>query len=370
MKARAVLIAYDVGHGDHLLLRLEDGDVRFHAVIDCHWPAPGDPPALADLKAWGVETLDLLALTHPHKDHFLGLARIAEHFTTPPARLLRYADPGLDLRQVADLSLTHGSPAHTELYRLWELTAGSREPHAPVHRPMRGAQPEVSPTPRGRLRVVAPSREAWLAQSERLAAGAPARPNRLSSVQLWRLVDVALLLGGDLEHTDWQEALDRCRASGVDLAVDMIKVGHHGASNALAAGLVEAVRRPDRGNHAVISTPGTHHHPSPATLGALVEAGLRPRCTRFGPVCADLVAARRTAALQLGLRPKRAAARQSAAHGIGMHPVSDERCFGTVRVELEEGGARQVVPARAGARCRLFETRRGADDDGVVDPTP
>lgn len=163
MTIRARLFVYDVGHGDHLLLRVEDGAREFHAVIDCHWLDPDPdrpPPALRQLEAWGVKRLDLLVLTHPHADHYRGLASIAEHFSTDGRTLGYFADPGLDLLLVAEATCTPGSDAHDELVRLHNATHGQKgkgirsgPAHViwapPENRSWGGARSSRSPRPGG-----------------------------------------------------------------------------------------------------------------------------------------------------------------------------------------------------------------------------
>ncbi|MCW8138000.1 MAG: hypothetical protein KIT58_03755 [Planctomycetota bacterium] len=247
----ADLFVYDVGHGDHLLLRVRDGERTFHAAIDCNWPnANAPPPALAQLQAWGVTTLDLLVLTHPHQDHFTGLARIAGYFTAEGRSLRRFADFGLDLRLVADRRFTRGQAAHAELYRLHAAVFEGDPATRPRHSPVPGPFPARSVTDHVTLEALAPVPDRLREQHERLLAGGTVSPNRLSSVLLWRAATWTILLAGDLEADDWDEALRRAAEANIDLRADAVKVGHHGAPNGNPPALWERVVRADRPTHA------------------------------------------------------------------------------------------------------------------------
>ncbi len=220
MSLRASLTVFDVGHGDHLLLRVADGDEPvFHAVVDCNWPSRHEPPpALERLIAWNVTHLDVLVLTHPHFDHFLGLAAVAEHFTAPGRSLGAFMDFGLDLRDVADQH-REGSPARAELYRLYAATFSRRASGVlrPTYWPLRGQRALKSLRSGVALAVLAPSAGAWSEEHARLTNGQRIRPNRISSVLLWRVLGSVLLLGGDLELDGWQQALAASEAEGLPL---------------------------------------------------------------------------------------------------------------------------------------------------------
>lgn len=355
MSVRATLFVFDVGHGDHLLLRIEGGPKPFHAVIDCNWPRRDAPiPALAQLAEWGVEELDLLVLTHPHKDHFMGLAGIAEHFTRPGRRLRRYSDFGLDLRLVAR-RLNRGSPAQHELLRLWDATIGRkmRGLPDPLYFPIIGPVPAKPVAPGATFAAIAPRVEAWTEEDAKLREARTFSPNRVSSVLVWRIVATTVLCCGDLEAPDWKRILEA--NDGEDLRAEIVKVGHHGAATSNPPEVWTRLARPE--TQAAISTRGTEKHPSSETLHLLVRAGVLPRCTNYGPLCEPHVpGAKRSAAVaSLGARARRTD-REWAIDRAGLRRVGDRRCFGTVRFDLGPDGRVATTSAIAGARCHLRES--------------
>lgn len=99
----------DVGQGDGTLIILPDGKL---GVVDAAQSSNGANPVLDAILAHEStlgEPADLafICLTHPHEDHFSGLATI---LTTLGAEKIRtYAESGIDLEFVRDV-LFRGEP--------------------------------------------------------------------------------------------------------------------------------------------------------------------------------------------------------------------------------------------------------------------
>ncbi len=346
MTAHATLIVFDVGKGDHLLLRVEDGEDRFHAVIDCYWPEQEGPaPALRQLENWGVERLDLLALTHPHFDHYLGLARVAEAFGSEPRRLGRYVDPGLDLLLLAERA---NGIAAEDLRRLHSATYGRRGlPMAPECLTFRKMALARSATPNSTVVAVAPTLDVCREAHDRLLQGK----------LVWTLLEAKLLLGGDLEEDGWLEILDRCQVEGIDLRSDVVKVSHHGSVRGCPKEAWQRLTRKEesRSTHAAISTAGTTKHPGPDVLRAVLSEGGHPRCTNYGPVCEPFMPgpARKAALRSLGIATTAATPRSAALNSLGARPIEDRRCFGSIRLDVSGEGQLTVTGDVAAAACHL-----------------
>jgi competence protein ComEC len=81
LTVRVLKVADATGGGGDAIIVADSGGARpWHALID----AGGDHVAADYLKAAGVDTLDLMVLTHAHADHFGGMGRVfdAEHVRT------------------------------------------------------------------------------------------------------------------------------------------------------------------------------------------------------------------------------------------------------------------------------------------------
>lgn len=83
------VVFLDVGQGDAILVRAEGG----RTLLFDGGPDPGgplEPPVVHRLREMGVDTIDVLAFSHPHSDHIGGLPSVMRHFT-----VLRVLDPGM-----------------------------------------------------------------------------------------------------------------------------------------------------------------------------------------------------------------------------------------------------------------------------------
>src|SRR5262249_37427127 len=102
-----------VGQGDGAVVELPDGAVL---VVDAGGAAAGhdDPGArvLAPfLRSRGIRSIDLAVLSHPHPDHFGGMASLAEHF--PIKTLWTNGGTSSDPRYGRLMKATLGSERYT-----------------------------------------------------------------------------------------------------------------------------------------------------------------------------------------------------------------------------------------------------------------
>jgi beta-lactamase superfamily II metal-dependent hydrolase len=80
MKPKHRIVMLNVGQGDAFVVQLASGEV---IVIDCNRPPLGGaPPTIPVLEEIahrrGNANIDILCLTHPHSDHFLGMHEVFE----------------------------------------------------------------------------------------------------------------------------------------------------------------------------------------------------------------------------------------------------------------------------------------------------
>lgn len=131
----------NVGNGDSILVReMEDGVQQFAMLVDCghdnlirdDHPAPQDPRskriyAGEFLKKLGVTRLDVLLLTHFHRDHIGGLGRVLDAVTVD--RLITAYAPPKDaepLQPDADMTMPK---AGRNLLRCVEMYAKALREH-------------------------------------------------------------------------------------------------------------------------------------------------------------------------------------------------------------------------------------------------
>ncbi len=104
------IILFACGHGDTILITVA-GPPTKSLLIDCHLPKVADRRRFLQLlAAHGVESLDLVMLTHPHLDHYAGMADLLQHFADAGHPVRIFCDCGANWRNVAELLAARGCP--------------------------------------------------------------------------------------------------------------------------------------------------------------------------------------------------------------------------------------------------------------------
>ncbi len=246
----------DVGQGDGAIIELPDGAVW---LIDAggnassHELATAAAPGAAItrlLAAYGHDRIDLAILSHPHPDHYLGLAAIG----VPIVELWTAAEP-----EAAAPAHPGGVPSFRDIAQ--QLAArGTRI----VHPPLGVARAQAGVT----LEVLAPRFQAAEGGPVIEAADPVRTVNDNSLVIAIELHGRTLLFVGDVER----EGEDGLVAAGLGRA-DVVKVPHHGSPTSSSAGLIAATRP----SLAVISCgrANAFGFPSPAVVARWEAAGAR-----------------------------------------------------------------------------------------------
>ena len=227
------VVACDVGQGDALVLATAPGRA---VLVDV-----GPDPAAVDrcLDDLGVETLDLLVLSHFHADHVDGLRGALEDRAVGEVWVSRVLDPTDGAREALALAREQGVPVRPAPYAgTW--TSGDV-----------------------RLQVLWPT-----AGEPAPGPGDGSAANDASVVLLAEVHGLRVLLTGDVEPPG-QAALART-LPGLD--VDVLKVPHHGSRYQDLDWLVSL--RPEVALLTVGEDNG-YGHPAPELVGALQGAGAR-----------------------------------------------------------------------------------------------
>jgi competence protein ComEC len=244
----------DVGQGDSALVDLPDG----RAMLVDGGGIVGSPVDLGArvvapaLRARRRDALAVVALSHPHPDHFsglpTGLAAVRFDALWDTGQGEREAVGGLYAALLARARGSGAAVLRPDVLCGTHVVGGAR---VDVLAPCPGADPDRGPNDNSLVM--------------RVAYGA-----------------TSVLFVGDAEHA---EEGDLLRAYGARLRSDILKVGHHGSRTSSTPDFIAAVRPHD----AVISAGVRNHfgHPTRATLDTLASAGVRVwRTDRDGAVTA------------------------------------------------------------------------------------
>lgn len=218
----------DVGQGDGILLRM--GEQAW--VIDAGTNAAA-PRMVQYLQDQGVDKIDYVVGTHPHEDHIGGLDNVITTF---------------NVQQVMMPKITHTTKTFEDVV------------DAISNKKLRITTPTVGDTytlGQAQIQVLGPGE------------GPYTDLNDASVVLRVTYGQISLLLMGDAEKASEQRILQ----TGLPVAAQVLKAGHHGSSTSSSDAFLDAVSPQD----AVLSlaADNTYGHPHREVVKALKDRGIR-----------------------------------------------------------------------------------------------
>lgn len=204
-EGEATVTFWDVGQGDSVLISSGGS----YCLIDAGTSQSADT-LVEDLMAGGVQSLDLVVMTHPHADHIGGMDEVLETF------------------EVGTLLLPDLSAADTESGMLARVLQTAEDTGTPCVQAERGWQQTVG---EGTLTVVYDGLKA--------EDGKEVDVNDTSLCVRYELGQFSFLCTGDAE-ADAEEEL--VLTAGGTIASTLFKAGHHGSDTSNTQTLLWAVR--------------------------------------------------------------------------------------------------------------------------------
>jgi len=218
----------DVGQGDSILIK----DNSHAMLIDAGENDKGEI-VLDYLKSQKVEKLDYIIGTHPHSDHIGGLDTVIEKMNVDYIIMPKVAHTTktygdlLDAIQAKNIAVKQAKVGDT--YSLGDANFTILSPSSPTYDEMNNYSVGIKLT----------------------------------------LGKISFVMAGDAEKLSETEITK----TGIDLSADVLKLSHHGASNAINEDFYNAVHP----KFAVISVgkDNDYNHPNPKTLLAMMNHGIK-----------------------------------------------------------------------------------------------
>lgn len=243
LRAQLKVYFVDVGQGDAIYIEFPNGK---NALVD---GGPNGSKIGAFLKAKGITTIDYVALTHPHSDHYRGLKKVFADFA---------------VKHFYDTRAENADAAGDNNLR--ELAAA--EPHCRSHFPEPGQ--ELDWDPKVTVKVLN-------ACSEPVVTHENDETNNCSLVLRLYYNGNGILLTGDAESSI-ENAMMRVFKSG--LRSEILKVAHHGSRYSSGDQFLRRVEP----KYAFISAGlgNVYGHPHQETLDRLKAIGAKIFLTTSG----------------------------------------------------------------------------------------
>lgn len=298
----------NVGHGDSIVVEYINAGRSFYGVIDSNRDTPSiEPPALTLLRSRNATELSFLLLTHPHADHFCGLAAIMDAM---PVRTFYSYPMRRDLRRLKsagakylDAAMRSGSLTiknkATEFVKLIVAAHGKCESKEMEWLDLEGPTNRVRPEGFGGVTIHAmlPFKKVKGEYFNALDANRPDAleaplENELSVAIDIEYGDYRIALCGDATRKAWADHKRELRKANERVSFAVAKLPHHGSAEDCDTSVIDYLfEQPPKYSKPIglVSAEGSKHHPAPAVLKALQERGVQPYCTNLSVVCGNNV---------------------------------------------------------------------------------
>lgn len=229
---------YESGVGETTIITFPEGGI---GIVDAHPSPTSSRPGILDLTR--DKKIHFVCLTHPHADHGRDLVDLVKdanpvvlwHTIPNFKEFIYYAFETQQFFPSPNRDLVE--KYHREWAEIFADIFGTAKDREIPRRQLRAdIQPETIDGVE--IHFLSPEEEITQNAIERYAEGVQKAeptggdPNLLSAVLALRYGDAVVLLGADALKRNWESAVPRFRKAALPKAI-LLKVPHHGASNAL-----------------------------------------------------------------------------------------------------------------------------------------
>jgi len=278
----ANIIVFGPGYGESIILFLPG--LGWGIIDSCTvtFKKKTYNPALEYLKALNVKGLAFIILTHPHLDHYKGLAEIVDHYLGRIDRICYYSGEGLrEYRAYLARKSILSEPGLKSLAFILDHFKKAKEHGANIVKIS-----ERTEIIRKRefgdhiieMIALSPSEDSIKAYCEKLYDCIPNddsspiknikdRDQNLISTAIWcKIDDRTFIFGSDLEngfsiHSGWNGVLNNIDSP--NLSSSFVKIPHHGSPNAYDEKLWKAICKLGKPNSVVTPFSSTKKSPLP-----------------------------------------------------------------------------------------------------------
>ena len=290
----------NVDHGDSIIIEHEDNGSKVYGVIDSNIPeGENTPPALIKLQQLNAKNLSFVALTHPHKDHYLGLPEIIESFPVEnfysfplgslnPANLEKIK--GIYRKLIENTDSSYLKRLSFQFVRLlwlvknrigldnWESPIGCDSiiyPQGFSDVDIRIILPH--PKEKGFYFQMIENNDVNIATSQNL--------NKLSLAFLINYKGVQVILGGDGTRSSWISNKQTLIKGNKKLNGDIVKLPHHGSKHDCSKDIFDYIFNQTAERKIACISANGRSHPDSDIFNYIESNNIFPYCTNLAELC-------------------------------------------------------------------------------------
>lgn len=282
----------NAGQGDSIVIRFPDNS---WGLVDSNAPPNSDgPPALKILRENNVRSLSFVCLTHPHADHYSGLAKILSHYEGHVGAFWMFNIDSAHIRKFLWSQYQKNATTPTRREKYVELETifklfRKMEKAGLAYRLIGGLR--LPPCGGVTIDCLGPlPRDIGEYQNQLARSKEPqnyrADENLLSCVLRLRYGTSTMLLSSDAPTRSWPAVWKETKKRQESFVANAVKVSHHGSQYGHHEEIWKKMVAP-QGTHAAISCGVGHGHPHLPVLKSLFALGVRLHCTNFPEHCAS-----------------------------------------------------------------------------------